>query len=157
MRFDPHPEPVGDHRDEGVLYAAIDLATALAEVYQETRLIDTIRFAPAATAWNPTRPLRLLNLDGTWALRNHAAHALANAPSNVCRAWARAIRTTWPELDGLWAPSTMTGRPNVVLWTPATDSFPLRPAFSEALTRTFLYTFVEQTAAALGYEIRTDG
>ena len=67
-----------------------------------------------------------------------------------------AAYTTWPELDGLWAPSTMTGRPNVVLWTPAADSFPLRPAFSAALTRTFLYTFVEQAAAALGYEIRTD-
>ena len=42
MRFDPHPPPLGEH-DEGVLYAATSLTTALAETFQTTRLIDTVQ------------------------------------------------------------------------------------------------------------------
>jgi hypothetical protein len=31
--------------------------------------------------------------------------------SATCRAWAQGIFTTWPDIDGPLAPSTMTGRP----------------------------------------------
>ena len=73
MRWDPHP---GEHPAAGtggVLYAAGDIATCLAEVYQTTRLVDTGSGAPALTAWTPLRALRLLDLTGTWALRNTAS------------------------------------------------------------------------------------
>lgn len=153
MRYEPQAPPPGEQVD-GVMYAAADLATALAEVFQATRLIDPVSFAPSVTAWTPTRPLRLLDLTGTWALRNGAAHSLAHADRATCRAWARTIRTTWPDLDGLWAPSTMTSRPMVTLWNPAADSFPARPAFSRPLAEPTLQTVIRQLAAVeLGYRV----
>ncbi len=85
------------------------------------------------TAWQPTRSLRLLNLTDDWALRNGASHSLASGPRATCRTWARAIAEAWPELDGLWSQSALTGRPNVTLWTPAADTFPANPEFSEHL------------------------
>lgn len=144
MRFDPHPPPVGDH-DEGVLYVAMDnpsagdlaashaLATALAEVFQGTRLIDTISGAPHATSWFPTRMLRLLDITEGWALRNGASASLTAAPRNVCREWSRAIREQHPDLDGLLSRSTMTGGHNIVLFDPARDSLPTAPEFSRPL------------------------
>ena len=50
MRWDPHPGPQPSSAAEGVLYAAADVATSLAEVYQTTRLIDTRAGAPTLTA-----------------------------------------------------------------------------------------------------------
>lgn len=153
MRFDPHPEPVGPHA-EGVMYAATAIAGALAETFQATRTIDTVSFAPQLTAWRPVRELRLLDLTGTWALRNQAAHALTSAPRPTCRAWARAIHATWPELDGLWVPSTMTGAPNAVLWNPAASSFPASPAFSRPLADATVHAIVTRVAFSdLGYRV----
>lgn len=131
MRFDPHPPPATDHPDVGVTYTALDIATAVTETFQQQRIIDTASGRPKATAWRPTRPLRLLNLTGDWALRNGASHSLASGPRATCRAWARTIAAKWTDLDGLWSQSTLTGRTNVTLWTPATDTFPTVPEFSE--------------------------
>ena len=153
MRFDPHPPPLGEH-DEGVLYAAASLTTALAETFQTTRLIDTVSYQPQLTVWTPHRPLNLLDLTGTWALRNQAAHALSSAPRTVCRAWARAIRATWGDLDGLWVASTMTGEPNVALWNPAVTALPSAPEFSRPLADPTLHTIIARIAAAdLSYEL----
>jgi hypothetical protein len=110
---------------EGVRYAAANVATSLAEVYQTTRVIDTRAGAATLTAWQPQRRLRLLDLSGTWLLRNTASAALLAAPRSICRRWARAIHTTWPELDGLYVPSTLTGRPNI--HKPARNNFRAHP------------------------------
>lgn len=80
MRWDPHPGSQPISAVEGVLYAAADVATSLAEVYQTTRVIDTRAGAATLTAWRPQRSLRLLDLSGTWLLRNTASAALLAAP-----------------------------------------------------------------------------
>ena len=153
MRYDPHPEPAGPST-EGVLYTATSLATALAETFQATRVVDTRSFAPQLTAWTPTRDLRLLDLTGGWALRNGAAFSLATAPKSTCRAWARQIRATWPDLDGLWAPSTMTGDANVVLWNPAHTSLRAAPDFSRPLAEPTLHAITARIAQhELGYRL----
>jgi hypothetical protein len=153
MRWDPHPgaEPISTA--EGVLYAAADIGTSLAEVYQTTRVIDTRAGAPTLTAWQPQRGLRLLDLSGTWLLRNSASAALRAAPRSTCRRWARAIYTTWPELDGLYVPSTLTGRPNIVLWNAAADSIPTMPSFSRPLTHPLVWSIAQAAAAEIGYHI----
>ena len=153
MRWDPHPgsEPIS--ADEGVLYAAADVTTSLAEVYQATRMIDTRSGAPTLTAWQPPRRLRLLDLSGTWLLRNSASAAMLAAPRSICRRWASAIYTTWPELDGLYVPSTLTGRPNIVLWNAAADSIPAMPAFSRPLTHPLVWSIAQAAAAEIGYRI----
>jgi hypothetical protein len=138
---------------EGVLYAAADVATSLAGVYQTTRVIDTRAGAATLTAWQPQRRLRLLDLSGTWLLRNTASAALLAAPRSICRRWARAIYTTWPELDGLYVPSALTGRPNIVLWNTAADSVPTMPSFSRPLTHPLVWSIAEAGAAEIGYRI----
>lgn len=153
MRWDPHPSTKPAVHAEGVLYAAFDIATSLAEVYQITRLIDTRAGAPALTGWQPQRPLRLLDLSGTWLLRNGASTALLAAPRSTCRRWARAIYTSWPDIDGLYAPSTLTGRPNTVLWNAAADSLPAMPAFSRPLTHPLVWSIAQAAAAEIGYHL----
>lgn len=153
MRYDPHPEPTGTSA-EGVLYTATGLAMALAETFQATRVVDSRSFAPQVTAWTPTRDLRLLDLTGSWALRNGAAFSLATAPKSTCRAWARQIRATWPDLDGLSTPSTMTGGTNVVLWNPAQTSLPGGPDFSRPLAEPTLRAIAARIAREeLGYRV----
>lgn len=153
MRYDPHPEPAGPSV-EGVLYTATGLATALAEIFQATRVVDSRSFAPRVTAWTPTRDLRVLDLTGSWALRNGAAFSLATAPKSTCRAWARQIRATWPDLDGLWTPSTMTGGTNLALWNPARTSLPAAPEFSRPLAEPTLRVIAARIAQnELGYRI----
>ncbi|MGV0646390.1 RES family NAD+ phosphorylase [Mycolicibacterium sp. XJ2546] len=153
MRWDPHPGPHPISAAEGVLYAATDIATSLAEVYQLTRVVDTRAGAPTLTAWQPERVLRLLDLSGTWLLRNSASASLLAAPRSACRRWARAIYTTWPELDGLYVPSTLTGHPNIVLWSNAADSIPTMPSFSRPLTHPLMWSIVQAAAAEIGYQI----
>lgn len=153
MRWGPHPGSHPTDHPDGVLYAGTDLATSLAEVYQTTRVIDTRAGAPRLTARESTRPLQLLDLSGTWLLRNSASAALLGAPRSTCRRWARAIYTTWPELDGLQAPSTMTGRLNVVLWSAAADSIPAAPSFSRPLAQPLVWSLVVAAAAEIAYQI----
>lgn len=144
MRFDPHPPPPRIHEDVGVTYAALDLTTAVTEVFQQQRVVDTEGGRPKATAWQPTRPLQLLDLTEDWALRNGASHSLVSGPRSTCRTWARAIAETWPELDGLWSQSTLTGRLNVTLWAPAADSFPPHPDFSEHLASAPMWAILRE-------------
>ncbi|MBM9468408.1 RES family NAD+ phosphorylase [Nakamurella leprariae] len=151
-RWDPHPSPQGEHPGSGVSYAAIDLRTAVAEVFQTARRV-TASDEVQATSWTPTRSLCLLDLTGDWALRSDAAHALAAAPRRVCRTWSQAIRSQWPDLDGLWAPSTLTGSPVVTLYEPAADTFPPAPAFSRPLSASLLWSLVADAAESIGYEI----
>lgn len=153
MRWDPHPGVQPSVQAEGVLYAALDITTSLAEVYQLTRLIETRAGAPALTGWQPERPLRLLDLSGTWLLRNGASAALLAAPRSTCRRWARAIYASWPDVDGLYVPSTLTGRPNVVLWNPAADSLPAMPGFSRPLAHPLVWSIAQEAAAEIGYRI----
>lgn len=151
MRWDPHPEPLGDWPGHGVLYAGSDMATAVAETFQTSRRIDERSGRPALTGWRVRRALDLLDLTGDWALRNGAAQSLASAPRPVCRSWARAIHQTWPELDGLLVPSTMTGRPDIVLWEPAADSFPAAPEFSRSLAHPWVRAMLGEIATNIGY------
>lgn len=153
MRWDPHPAGQPSTHAEGILYTALDIATGLAEAYQLTRLIETRAGAPALTGWQPSRPLRLLDLSGTWLLRNGASTALLAAPRSTCRRWARAIHTNWPDIDGLHVPSTLTGRPNVVLWNPAVNSLPTMPGFSRPLTHPLVWSIAQEAANEIGYRI----
>ena len=152
MRWDPHPEPAGRHAGFGVCYAATDIDTAVAEVFQRTRVVDPSADR-ALTSWTPVRPLRLLDLTAGWALRNDGAHALAAAPRPTCRAWAKAVREDFPDLDGLWTPSTLTGSPTAVMFEPARDSFPAAPAFSRPLDSAPVRQILAGIATQLGFAL----
>lgn len=152
-RWDPHPDPPDDHPASAVMYSAPDVTTAFGEVFQHRRAI-TLSDAHALVGWTSVRPLRLLDLSDTWAVRSGASASLHAAPRGTCRSWAKDIRHTWPELDGLHVPSTMTSRPMVVLFTPALDSFPAGPALARPLDHPDLASVIVDAADDLGWAIR---
>lgn len=152
-RWDPHPEPVGDHESEAVMYTATDYTTAFGEVFQGTRSV-TLSASRALASWVPRRTLRLLDLTDTWAVRNGASGSLDSAPHSTCRAWAREIRNTWPDLDGLLTQSTITKRRVVTLFAPARDSFPDGPRFSRPLTHRAVASLAVDAADDLEWPFR---
>lgn len=152
MRFDPH-EPPQREQDRGVSYAALSVPTALAEVFQRTRVINTRRGTPYLTAWSPARPLTLLDLTGTWPIQSGASHAINTGRRDHCRAWARAIHSARPNLDGLWHRSSMTGGDAVTLFTHAADSFPDRPVLSLPLSHPGLRGHLLVAATEIAYRV----
>lgn len=153
MRWDPHPGTQGHHPASAVSYAATDVVTAFAEAFQNRRAI-TLSPDQALAGWQPVRPLRLLDLTGNWLLHNHASASLPAGRKDRCRNWSQAIRQTWPDLDGLWVGSTMTGTPIVVLYKPAQDSFPASPQLHRPLDSPVLTGVITQVHTALGWPIR---
>ncbi|MDQ2846904.1 MAG: RES domain-containing protein [Actinomycetota bacterium] len=110
------------------------MTTALAERFQAAREIRCAQSdRPIAYSWFPTRPLRLIDLTGQAALRIGASTKINSGPKRITRNWARAIRDAWPDADGLFYTSSMTGQPCVAIWAPAADSFPPRPQFARLL------------------------
>jgi hypothetical protein len=152
MRFDPH-EPPPRVQDRGVSYTALSVPTALAEVFQQRRVINTHRGAPYLTGWIPSRTLMLLDLTGRWPIYAGASHVLNTGRRDICRSWARAIHTKWPELDGLRHHSAMTGGDAVTLFTVAADSFPTRPTLSLPLDHPGLRAHILDAATQISYRI----
>lgn len=151
-RFDPH-DPPPRSQGKAVSYLSLDLPTALAERFQETRVVNRLRGGPQLTVFRPRRTLRLLDLTGEWPVRAGASHVINTGRRDVCRAWARTINDAWPELDGLWHTSSMTGEPAVTMFGPAADVFPDRPAFSEPLVHAGLAPWLAEACLQIGYRL----
>jgi hypothetical protein len=132
-RFDPQPPPpaggVITTPEHGVLYFGLTVRTSIAEVYQQTSIVDRSTRRPHLAVCQPARPLRLLDLTGLWPTRVGASQEISSGAKHITQAWARAIRTTFPDLDGLWYRSSMdSGDPAVCLWhPPAGTGLPLTP------------------------------
>jgi hypothetical protein len=157
-RFDTHPPTadgsVGEAPDHGVLYAGLTLRTCVAEAFQLTRVLDRHTDRPWLVVWRPDRALRLLDLAGTWPTRAGASQAISSGPRVRSRAWARAIRAAYPDLDGLWYRSSMdAGRPAVCLWMPARDAMPRRPWAHLPLDAPGLALPLARAARDVGYRL----
>lgn len=126
-RFDAHPPgPLGRPADapgHGVLYFGLSVRTSIAEVYQETSIVDRHTRRPFLVVFRPVRTLRLLDLIGLWPTRAGASQEISSGPRERTQEWARAIRTAHPDLDGLWYRSSMdSGNPAVCLWDPVSGN-----------------------------------
>lgn len=115
--------------DNGVLYLGLSVRTSVAEVFQQTSVVDRRTRGPHLAILRPSRTLRLLDLCGLWPTRMGASQEISSGAKKVTQAWARAIRTAFPELDGIWYRSSMdSGAPAVCLWDPpAGDALPASP------------------------------
>jgi hypothetical protein len=151
-RFDPQTPPVRIQA-RGVTYLATDLATALAERFQEDRAVDRHFGAPHLTVFATTADLDLIDLTGPWPLRVGASHALNTGRRDVTRQWARAIVAAWPNTAGLWHTSAMTARPCVTLYDPGAHVFPDRPTFSVPLDHPGLIERLVAATAQIGYRL----
>lgn len=155
MRFDPHPSPLGTH-SRGVLYAAASISTAFAEVFQADRVIarDQNR---AVASWIPTRPLELLDLAGSFPVRNGASFAMTVGPKRFTQEWAHAIDEQLGErIDGVSYRSAITGTSAFVLFTRAwsTPSFPPTAGFHRTLDDPLLRDLLATVATELNFGIR---
>ncbi len=108
---------------------------------------------PYLTVWEASRSVRLLDLRGSWPIRQGASHAINTGPHQVCRRWAHAIAVHPQVVDGLLYSSAMTGSDATALFLPATDSFPLNPELSLPLSDPGLAGVVVGAAERIGYAI----
>ncbi|HTL23698.1 MAG TPA: RES family NAD+ phosphorylase [Mycobacteriales bacterium] len=153
-RFDPQPPPPRPDQADGVTYLAISAQTALAEAFQTRRLVDRHLGGPSLVGLRLTRPVRLLDLSRVWPTRAGASQAISSGRRDLAQAWARRLREAFPELEGLWYPSSMDGGGwCVALWTPAADALPDAPVLSRPLADPALADRLAGTAARLGYRL----
>jgi RES domain len=157
LRFDPHPEPKGEHPGHGVWYGGCVPGAALAEAFQADRTIDRVREAPYLTSLRFTRDLRLLDVAvdsvGAWPTRAGGTFAMSTAPHAITQRWARAIVEAFPALDGMRYNSRFAGKACIVLFPPAASAMPARPDASHPLTHPGLAKRIAGVADRLGYSM----
>ena len=139
----------------GVLYAAGDLVTCVAEVFQGSRLVDRYADDRCFAAFRLARSVRLLDLTGDWPTLAGASQAISSGPRPRAQAWARAIYEAYPQVEGLWYPSSMHGgHPALVLFERAADAMPVTPDLDVALAHPGLLPDLARAAGSLGYLLR---
>jgi RES domain len=155
-RFDHHLDPPGV-QDRGILYAATGddaIATCLAEVFQDTRLVDTRRNEPRLAAFALVEDVTLLDLSGKWPTVAGASANFNSGPRPRCRRWSRAIYDGYPNLMGLYYASSMNANePAVVLYERASKALPRLPHFNRPLSDAPLLISIERITAELGYDL----
>lgn len=152
-RFDHHlpPPRIQERR---ILYAALDAATCLAEVFQRDRRVNLSRNEPWLAAIAIERDLRLLSLTGDWPTAAGASMAISSGRRDRAREWSRAIYAAYPEIDGLFYASSMNANlPSIGLYERATDAIPAMPVFHRSLMDPTLATTLAQAATRLRYVI----
>lgn len=156
-RFDHHVASENEaprEQERGILYAALEPRTCLAEVFQRDRIIDRWTDAPWLVAFEIARTLELLDLTGEYTTRVGASAALMTGPRPVARQWASAFYDQHCHTEGLYYPSSMhANRPSVALYERAGSAgvMPEHPVFHRALSDPAILTMNRNAARALGY------
>lgn len=158
-RFDHHfPDEQGEPKSQtrGILYGAETGATCFAEVFQRTRVIDRFRREPWLVAFEVATPLKLLDLTGSFATRAGASMALMTGPRAVARRWAQTFYEAYPEVQGVYYPSSMyANAPAIALNERAVTAgaMPGVPNFHRALADNALHTVIRNVARDIGYKV----
>lgn len=152
-RFDHH-DPPPSLQKKGILYAAAEAITCLAEVFQAARVIDRNASQPWLVGFRTVRELSLLDLTSTWPTRAGASMALNTGPRPRAQRWSRLIYATYPGVDGIYYPSAMhANRPSLALFERAQRSLPTTPMFNRALADSTLLHRIGSAAHSLGYKL----
>lgn len=118
--FDEENEPYS--QDRGVLYAACDLPTAVAEFFQHTRRrINRFDQSPWLAAFRQPGELRLLNMTDTFCVRVGASTKLTSGPFSHSQAWSRGFYNAYPNIHGLYYLSSMTNRVAILFYERANE------------------------------------
>ena len=155
-RFDHHAGNEPARQDRSVLYAADDPITCLAEVFQKTRVMNRWHKEPWLVGFETDKPMRLLDLTGSFPTRAGASMGLMTGPRSVSRTWARAFHDSWPEIDGLYYPSSMhASRPAIVLNERAREAgvMPEQASFHRSLGDPAILSILRNAACSLGYAL----
>ena len=153
-RFDHHPPPRRRNRTRAILYASDSGPTCLAEVFQDTRVIDRFADTPELVAFRITRDLQLLDLTGAWLTRAGASMAINSGSRALARRWSRAIYSAYPQVDGLRYASAMNAnQPAFALYERARSLLPAAPATALRLTTPGLAAVLAAAATRFGYAL----
>ncbi|MSP59410.1 MAG: RES domain-containing protein [Myxococcales bacterium] len=150
-RFDHHLPPART-QERAILYAALHGPTCVAEVFQDTRLVDRRRGAPWLCSFRVARPLRLLDLTGAWPTRAGASTAIHSGLRARARRWSQHLYAAFPEAEGLLYCASMDGnRPAVALYERGATALPPQPEFHKPLDDPQLTRPLNHAANAFGY------
>lgn len=152
-RFDHHlPPPRLQARK--ILYAATRIYTCFAEAFQASRTIDRTVRAPRLVGFETARPIRLLDLMGTWPTQAGASMAINTGRRDRARRWSLRIYEDYPNIEGLLYPSSMdSNQAAVALYERAEPCLPSRPTFDRALADPAVAGVVARAANTFGYDV----
>lgn len=150
-RFD-HQVPPPKVQVRWIFYSAEEGPTCLAEVFQDTRIIDRAARNPWLVGFELRQSVELLDLTGTWPTRAGASMALSSGPRPRAQRWSRLIYDAYPGIQGLYYPSSMhQNRPSLALYERAVSSLPPTPIFHRPLNDPALLPILSRVARDLGY------
>ena len=154
-RFDHQiPDAAGQpwEQDRAIQYLALDGITPLAEVFQDTRVIDRVARSPWLAAYALAEDLDLLDLTGTYPTRAGAS-MLINCGSRLrARTWSRAFYEAYPRIQGLYYGSCMhRNSPSLALYERGAGAIPAHPSFHRALSDKSLRMTLRNAAVKLNY------
>jgi len=158
-RFDHHLRPLeGDlvpgAEERAIYYAAAEIATCLAEFFQDTRTISRDGEEVSLVGFELAAGLTLLDLTGVWPTQAGASMALCSGPRSRSRPWSRAVYEAYPVVQGLYYPSSMHAHlPAVALYERARAALPPTPIFNRPLSDPALLSDLERVARHLGYRL----
>lgn len=135
-----------------IFYCAVHGPTCFAEVFQDIRVIDRSADDPWLVGFGLARDLTLLDLTGTWPTRAGASMAINSGPRPRAQRWSQAIHEAYPDIEGLYYPSSMHGnRPTLALYERALTALPRAPIFHRPLGDPALLSVLRHVAWDLGY------
>ena len=158
-RFDHHDldeDGLPCLQERAILYAALDVPSAFAEVFQHGgRRINRVRREPWLASFGLGSSLALLDLCGTFVLRSGASMKLHTDSVLVAQRWSRAFHDAYPDLAGVRYPSSLTGRPCIALYERAEPSIAgsAELLLHRALADASLQDVVRRIADEIGYSV----
>ena len=158
-RFDHHlPDGQGDPvlQGCGILYAATDIATAVAECFERNRRrVNRFRRQPWLVAFALQGEVRLLDITDTFPVRAGASSKLAAGPYSHAQNWSRGFHDSYQEMQGIYYRSSLTGRPAIALYERARSAgvFPRAPRIHRALSDPALLDALRNVVEEIGYTL----
>lgn len=158
-RFDHHLTDEDNNARQqarGVLYAATDIPTAVAEFFQRNRgRINRFRHRPWLASFALSGEIQLLNLTDTFCIRAGASMKLMTGPFAHAQAWSQGFYEAYPEIQGLYYASSLTNRPTIMLYERAdtTGIFPSKTSLHRALSDPLLHQPLVIVAEEIGYQL----
>jgi hypothetical protein len=156
-RFDHHlPGEDGAPRsqDRMILYAASEIATCLAEFFQDTRTISRDAEEVCLVGFQLRLEVVLLDLTGVWPTQAGASMAINSGPRSRSRLWSQTVYEAYPEVQGFYYASSMhANRPAFALYERAQPALPAAPVFNRPLSDPALLGDLDRAAGILNFKL----
>lgn len=158
-RFDHHltdEDNNAQQQDRGVLYAATDIPTVVAEFFQRNRRrINRFRHRPWLASFTLPGEILLLNLTDTFCIRVGASMKLTTGPFAHTQSWSQGFYEAYPEIQGLYYASSLTNRPTIMLYERANTAelFPSNTRMHRELSDPLLHRPLMIVAQEIGYQL----